>query len=539
MDNPDNTKAIDKIKDREKLKRSYRTLKRFIKKDTPTGLDKLEVHVYDDNGNIIETKILTSPASINEVLFSQQYKQFGQAQHTPCVDSEISEVFPPFNLPAKILDLIILDGSFHSDTKFTEPMQAVHDFFAHLQRPHNSDGAEIDITITPQDFIDGFKKVKERTSSSPLGRHMGHYKAALQNKRMVEMHATMMDLPMKHKFAPARWTRAIQVLLEKDKGRPNIERLRTIQLVEANLNMVLKIIFGRRLVYHAEANHYLPKSQFGSRPGIACISAVLFKTLSFDLIRQLRQDACVFNNHDAKGCYDRIIPSIGMLACRRLGLPQEPAIALLKILHGMKYQIRTALGITDDHFSNMVDWILGILQGSGASPCIWLAISAVLIAAIEQRSPGISFRSLDGSITESRAADTFVDDTDLYVSVDITFPELAQQTQMVAQHWEQLLYTSGGALALQKCFWYGITWEWINGTPRMQPNSQPSPGNHTTYRGTWQNKNNDYTKRMLGGSTYSWQTISPPRQLFGRTRFQTATIPRTSTKYSKFSHLTI
>lgn len=74
--------------------------------------------------------------------------------------------------------------------------------------------------------------------------------------------------------------------------------------------------------------------------------------------------------------------------------------------------------------------------------------------------------------TESRAADAFVDNTDLYVSVDITFPELAQQTQMVAQHWEQLLYTSGGALALQKCFWYGITWEWINGTPRMQPNSQ-------------------------------------------------------------------
>jgi hypothetical protein len=57
----------------------------------------------------------------------------------------------------------------------------------------------------------------------------------------------------------------------------------------------------------------------------------------------------------------------------------------------MKYQIRTALGITENHFSNMVDCILGTLQGSGASPCIWLAISAVLIASLEQQSPGAGF----------------------------------------------------------------------------------------------------------------------------------------------------
>jgi hypothetical protein len=85
------------------------------------------------------------------------------------------------------------------------------------------------------------------------------------------MYTTMMDLPMKHKFSPLRWQNAIQVLLEKDKGRPNIERLRTIQLVEADLNMVLRIIYGRRLVHHAEDHKLLPKSQFGSRPGVACI----------------------------------------------------------------------------------------------------------------------------------------------------------------------------------------------------------------------------------------------------------------------------
>jgi hypothetical protein len=153
-----------------------------------------------------------------------------------------------------------------------------------------------------------------------------------------------------------------------------------------------------------------------------------------------------------------------MLACMRLGLPHEAAITLLKILHGMKYQIRTALGITEAHFSNAVDWILGTLQGSGASPCIWLAISAVLITALEQRSPGITFHTPDGKIVEARAADAFVDDTDLYISVDVPFAELASQAQTVAQHWEQLLYTSGGALNLAKCFWYSVCTSHGNGS---------------------------------------------------------------------------
>jgi len=82
LDHPGNATSIEAIKEQEKLKRSFRTLKRFIKRDIPTGLDKLEVHTYDDTGNIESTKILTSPDSINQALFAQQYKQFGQASTT-------------------------------------------------------------------------------------------------------------------------------------------------------------------------------------------------------------------------------------------------------------------------------------------------------------------------------------------------------------------------------------------------------------------------------------------------------------------------
>ena len=44
--------------------------------------------------------------------------------------------------------------------------------------------------------------------------------------------------------------------------------------------------------------------------------------------------------------------------------------------------------------------------------------------------------------------------------------------QTAAQHWERLLFASGGALALQKCFFYLLDWTWDgHGCPSLRPNS--------------------------------------------------------------------
>jgi hypothetical protein len=43
--------------------------------------------------------------------------------------------------------------------------------------------------------------------------------------------------------------------------------------------------------------------------------------------------------------------------------------------------------------------------------------------------------------------------------------------QSMAQIWEQLLYSLGGALELPKCFWYLMYWEWVKGRPSLVPNA--------------------------------------------------------------------
>jgi hypothetical protein len=60
-------------------------------------------------------------------------------------------------------------------------------------------------------------------------------------------------------------------------------------------------------------------------------------------------------------------------------------------------------------------------------------------------------------IHEERNADSFVDDTsngcnNAHLDEPMLYAELIAMAQAGAQIWEQLLYSSGGALELKKCF---------------------------------------------------------------------------------------
>ena len=40
--------------------------------------------------------------------------------------------------------------------------------------------------------------------------------------------------------------------------------------------------------------------------------------------------------------------------------------------------------------------------------------------------------------------------------------------QDIAQHWEQLLFTTGGALALEKCFYVALEWRFPNNEHKLK-----------------------------------------------------------------------
>ena len=112
-----------------------------------------------------------------------------------------------------------------------------------MQFPPGEDGSNpVDDSISPEDFAAGFKQLSEDLSSSPSGRHLGHYKAILGKPDLCAMYATIITVSYKHGFTIHRWTYAIQVVIEKNKGCVRIDNLQVIQMLEADLNMALWII---------------------------------------------------------------------------------------------------------------------------------------------------------------------------------------------------------------------------------------------------------------------------------------------------------
>jgi hypothetical protein len=132
----------------------------------------------------------------------------------------------------------------------------------------------------------------------------------------VEVQAGMMTVPLEAGFYPERWKQAVDVMLEKVPGISRSNKLRIIQLSEADLNQVLRIYFARNITrLEKEHEGIISEHQYG-RAHKTCMTLVLNKLLTIQLLIQKKVEGIVFDN-DAKGCYDQIISGIA-LACLKL-----------------------------------------------------------------------------------------------------------------------------------------------------------------------------------------------------------------------------
>ena len=130
------------------------------------------------------------------------------------------------------------------------------------------------------------------------------------------------------------WRTAVQFMLKKEPGNPTISKLRVIQLLEADMNFAFRLLWGKHLVHHALSHNALSPWNFGSRPGARVHSALLLKTISYDYLCYTCHNAIILDN-DAKACFDRIIPSLGLMATERLGMPLSAIKSMLATIKGI------------------------------------------------------------------------------------------------------------------------------------------------------------------------------------------------------------
>ena len=125
-------------------------------------------------------------------------------------------------------------------------------FLASFTIPENvHESPPISTTLSEADVSKGFKRWRESTTTSPSGRHLGHYKALISDPILIESLTKFLHIALNTGIAMSRWRNAVNVMIEKDPGVPNVNRLRIIHLFEADYNFMLKIMWGHRLVRRA------------------------------------------------------------------------------------------------------------------------------------------------------------------------------------------------------------------------------------------------------------------------------------------------
>ena len=444
--NASRTQIIKNILNVEELRHLYGHISYILKDGTRQSLTKVQ---YPTTSGWTKT---TTMEDLEQRLVHQQRTHFSQSNTTPlALDGRVYNI-PIHAYPRDIMSMDLPDTS-----------QGLKKFFL-----RGAATPEISMIVHMTDFIQGIQKWKEKTSTSPSGRHLGHYHAQILppmnnealdiQSKFLRLHLGIINLAIKHQITLSRWIKVDTLCIPKDAGIPKMTRLRPLNLYEADLNLVLRQLVARKLTWNAEDNHLLPEDNWGGRQlrsagnlGLQRVLTMQMSTLTRTTLGQI--------DLDAKSCYDRIIRPVAILACYKFGLPIHLCCWLIQVMESQQHHIITTNGRSKQQYSSTPECRLhGVGQGSSSAPTIWLLISSVLFLSMQKWAQGVHSKSPHPSPALTRYTDAFVDNTALWAN-NIEDPKaLVQKMEEDLKNYQEMLTWTGGALTLEKCFFSVLAW---------------------------------------------------------------------------------
>jgi hypothetical protein len=316
-------------------------------------------------------RTVTSKDDIEDACVEENISRFSQSNNMPFMQEPLLPLISYLADTPAAKD--ILQGTFEIPPGMDKYTKL---FINELRMPDNIRVKPMTQTeVTPEDNKQAWSKQKETISSEPKGLSFSHYKLGAQDPRINAFDARLRGIPYKYGFSPRHWQEITDVEILKKAGVYNIDKMRTITLMDAAFNMTLMDAafnmnnkkLGRDLMIHAEDSQNLACEQYGSRKKHQSSTAAANKVLTMDLLRLRRQSGALCSN-DAKSCYDRILHSVASaLAARHQGAPRGSIESRLQTLQYAKHKIRTAYGVSTKHYGgcNTIP-LQGLGQGNGA-----------------------------------------------------------------------------------------------------------------------------------------------------------------------------
>ena len=205
----------------------------------------------------------------------------------------------------------------------------------------------IRLILRHKDFL-YWRTARERTESSPSTLHFGHSMAQSFSARLTRLKLLQLNVVLKLGEPLERWLNGLTVMLEKERGNINIEKLRAICLFEADLNWVLKVIYAKRTMKNAR-NQNLIEPELFAVAGQSAPNATMAKIMFTDVCRTQHRNFAVASV-DLGQCYDAVNHAFCSIALQAFGVPLKAIRLMLLTLQTMKFWLKTAFGVDDDPF---------------------------------------------------------------------------------------------------------------------------------------------------------------------------------------------
>lgn len=234
----------------------------------------------EDPKSTTEWSTITNPNEIEYYLLLRNRIHFGQAQGTPFTINPLRELID-WTATTDESEAILNGHYIPPNTMAPLCREVLQECKASI--PLDS----IAPTITPASFKGKLKVWRERTTTSPSGRHLGRYKALITPGRyhesidpdaykqfkqkqndITEVILSIINYCITHDYVLERWKQIVNTMIFKDIGVYCIHRLRVIHIYEADLNLILAVKW-RELLHHADQLGKVNESQYGGWPGRA------------------------------------------------------------------------------------------------------------------------------------------------------------------------------------------------------------------------------------------------------------------------------
>ena len=403
-----------------------------------------------------ELREYTEQEDIERVVREETQERFSAAESSPFCQGLLGESLG--NVSNTDAAAAILEGTFQPPENTPESVCLLLEEIGRIGKLVSRQAVRL--TCTTEEFQTYWRSISEKTSSSASGVHFGHYVAAAEQTPLARFFAKQISYITQTGRAPSRWGVGLNVLLEKIAGVALVNKLRAILLIEGDMNMANRLIFGDRMMAVARALGLIPDEQFAEQQS-DCQDGALFKRLIADISRQLKLPLGIISA-DAANCYDRVAHAFASLVFQAFGVFITAVMAMLCTIQYMKFFLRTGFGESKGFMTALIGAIIhGLCQGNTASPAGWSVISAILLAAYKRNGHGATVRSPFGREEFTSAGVLYVDDVDLMtMSEDQDEETMHDEAQSCTTDWSWALIGSGGTCKGEKCFGYFAAYDW-------------------------------------------------------------------------------